>query len=74
MGQVSSIEHQLAVGQDGRCLSEVDHRRGQQTNAGVAMLFVIPLEKLLTESAAVLDAAEAIREFRAVLHGAKLAF
>ena len=37
------------------------------------MLLVI-LEKLLAESAAVLDATEAIRKIRAVLHGAKLAF
>ena len=38
------------------------------------MLLVVPLEKLLAEGAAVLDAAEAIRELRAVLHGSKLAF
>jgi len=33
----------------------------------MAVLFVIPLEKLLAEGAAVLDAAEAIWELRAVL-------
>src|ERR1035441_1941641 len=38
------------------------------------MLFVVPLEKLLAEGTAVLDAAEPIRELRTVLHGAELAF
>jgi len=42
--------------------------------AGVAMLLVVPLKELLAKGAAVLDAAEAIRELRAVLHGAELAF
>jgi hypothetical protein len=37
-------------------------------------LLVVPLEKLLTEGAAVLDAAEAIRKIRSVLHGSELAF
>src|SRR5208283_4387614 len=40
----------------------------------MAVLFVVPLEKLLAEGAAVLDAAEAVRKLRAVLHGAELAF
>ena len=40
----------------------------------MAVLFVIPLEKLLAKGAAVLDAAEAIWKLRAVLHGSELAF
>src|ERR1035437_5857 len=43
-------------------------------DAGVSVLFVIPLEELLTEGAAVLYAAEAVRKLRAVLHGSELAF
>lgn len=39
----------------------------------MAVLFVIPLEKLLAEGAAVLDAAEAIRKLRTVLRRAELA-
>jgi len=35
--------------------------------AGVAVLFVGPLDELLAKGAAVLDAAEAIRELRAVV-------
>lgn len=38
------------------------------------MLFVVPLEELPTEGAAVLDAAEAIRELGALLQGSGLAF
>jgi len=40
----------------------------------VAMLVVIPDEKLLTESAAIWEAAEAIRELRTVLQSSELAF
>src|SRR5579863_1847848 len=40
----------------------------------MAVLFVIPLEKLLAEGAAVLDATEAIWKLRTVLHGSELAF
>jgi len=71
---VGRVEHRLTVGQDGLGLTEMDHSRGQQGGAGVAVLFVVPLEELLTEGTAVLNAAEAIREFRTVLHGAELAF
>ena len=62
---VSGVEHHLAVGQDGLGFPEVHHGRGQQADAGVAVLFVVPLEKLLAESAAILDATEAIRKIRA---------
>jgi len=53
--QVSGIQHHLAVGQDGRGLAEVNHGGGEQADAGMTMLFVIPGEKLLTEGAAVLE-------------------
>ena len=70
----SGVEHHLAVCKDGLGLAEINHARGQQADARVAVLLVVPLEELLTEGAAVLDAAGAIRELRAVLHGAELAF
>jgi hypothetical protein len=68
------IEHGLTVGQDYRAFAEVDHGWGQQANVGLAMLLVVPLEELLAKGAAVLDAAEAIGELRAVLQGTELAF
>src|SRR5437588_2418442 len=40
----------------------------------MAVLFVVPLEKLLAEGAAVLNAAKAIRKIRSVLQGSELAF
>ena len=38
------------------------------------VIFVVPVETLLAERAAVLDAAESIRNFRPLLHGSELAF
>ena len=63
---VSGVEHHLTVGKDGLGLPKVHHGRGQQADAGVAMLVVVPLEKLLAKGAAVLDAAEAIRKIRPI--------
>jgi hypothetical protein len=52
----------------------VNHRSGEQANPRVTMLLVVPVEELLAKGAAVLDAAETIREVRPILEGAKLAF
>jgi hypothetical protein len=62
------------MGQDGRGFPAMNHGGGPQSPAGGAVLFVIPGEERLAERAAVLDAAEAIREVGAVLHGAERAF
>ena len=47
---------------------------GQQAEAGMTMLLVVPREELLTEGATVLNRAEALGKLGAVLHSAKLAF
>ena len=60
MRLVGGVEHHLAVGQDSLGLTEMNHGRRQQADAGVAMLLVVPLEELLTEGAAVLDRAKSI--------------
>ena len=73
MRLVCGVEHRLAAGRDGRCLAEVDHGRSEQTDAGMAMLLVVPVEELLAEGAAILDATEAIRKLRAVLQRPELA-
>jgi hypothetical protein len=52
---VSGIEDQLAAPQDALGLAEVNHRRGQQADARVAVLLVVPLKELLAEGAAVLE-------------------
>ena len=71
MRLVSGIEHQLTAIEHALSLAEMNHGRGQQADARVPVLLVVPLKKLLTEGAAVLDAAEAIREFRTILQGAE---
>jgi hypothetical protein len=64
---VSGVEHHLAVSQDSLGLPKVNHGR-----VGKPMpewrCSRLHHWKLLAKSAAVFDRAEAIREFRAVLH------
>ncbi len=54
--------------------AEVQSGRGEQTDAGMAMFVVVPGEEPLAEGPRILDGSETIRKFRAVLHGAELAF
>jgi len=71
---VGGIEDYLAIVQDGLGFPKVDHSRGEKSDTGMTMLVVVPVEKLLTEGAAVLNAAEAIRKLGTVLQSAELAF
>src|SRR6266404_2637034 len=71
---ISSVEDVLALFEDERTLSVVDHRRREQRQAGVAVFFVVPTKKSLAERAAVLNTPEAVRELRPILHGAELTF
>jgi hypothetical protein len=64
---VSGIEHPLTMGPDGRGFPAMNHGGGPQSPAGGAVLFVIPGEERRAERAAVLDAAEAIREVGALV-------
>jgi hypothetical protein len=50
----------------------VDGLRREQPDAGVVMLNIIPREKDLAETPAILDAAEPIREVRSVLERLEL--
>jgi hypothetical protein len=43
----------------------------QQADTGVTVFLIVPVKKPLTESAAVLDAAKAVRELRPIFHGAE---
>ena len=74
MSLVGYIEHSLALSQNSGRLAEVDHCWRQQTDAGVAVLVIVPVEKFLAKGAAILYAAEAVREVRTVLERAELAF
>jgi len=51
MRLVGGIEDNLACCQNRWSLSEVHHRRGEQAQARVVMLVVVPREKLLAEGA-----------------------
>jgi len=72
VSRVSGIEDPLALAQDGGRMVAVHHGRGEQGQRGMAVLVVVPGEETLAEGAAVLNAAKAIREVRAVLHGAEM--
>ncbi len=74
MRLIGGIQHRLAAVQDGFGLAKMHHGRGKQTECRVAVFFVVPAEKLLAEGAAILDAAEAMREIGTVLQGSELAF
>src|SRR4051794_21967826 len=68
-------------GEDGLALqlslvgqTEVQGGRCQQPDAGVTVFVVVPRKETLTESATVLNRAEAVGKSGTVLHGAELAF
>jgi len=67
-------EDQLTAPYDFICKAIVHLFRGQQGDAAVVVLFVIPEEEILAKRPAVLDAAEAIRKLRAVLKGFEVGF
>ena len=74
MSQVRGVEHDLPARDGGRRLAVVNHRWREQFDPRVAVLLVIPSEKLLAEGATILDAAKPFREVGPVLQGAKVAF
>src|ERR1039457_6231106 len=71
---IGGIENGFGPVEDEGGLGVGDHGRGEQAQPGVAVFLVVPAEKSLRKSAAVLNASETIRELRPVLQGAELAF
>src|ERR1019366_4452131 len=57
-----------------RRLAVVNHRWREQFDAGVAVLLVVPSEKVLAKGSGILDTAKPFREVRPVLQRAKVAF
>ncbi len=47
------MEHALPGSKNLRSMPVVDHRRGQQADAGVIVLVVVPAEEALTEAAGI---------------------
>ena len=74
MSAVCGEKRFLASGEDLFGLAVVDHRRRQQADPGVTMLVVVVAEEITAESAGVLNASEALRKLRAVLHRLELRF
>src|SRR6516225_7970405 len=72
MKLISNIEHRLPLPQDAFRFTVVHHRRREQAQTGMTMLLVVPTKKSLTESTAVLQTSETVRELRPILQRAEL--
>jgi hypothetical protein len=68
------IEGELAGGVNGIDLAMVHLIRGHQTDPGMVMVLVVPIEEAATETSCVLDAAEAFRKAWLILQGLEVAF
>jgi len=64
----------LAGGVDGIGLAVMHLVRGHESDAGVVVVLVIPIEESSAEALGVLDAAEALGEARLVFQGLEVAF
>ena len=73
VGGVGRGEHCLPRGERGIGLTVMDRRRGQQAQAPVVMLVVLPVKELTTEIQTVFDAGEAAGEFWPVFERLELA-
>ena len=50
VGEVGSVKDGLAMGEDTWCLTMMQPRRDEEADAGVVVLFVIPVEEVDGES------------------------
>ena len=66
---VGGIQGVLSQRQGVVGMSEVDRSRGEQGDAGVAVVVVVPSEKILAKGSGVLKRAEALGELRGVFQG-----
>ena len=74
MPLVGGAQHLFPSSEYSLCLSIVNHLRGEQTDSCMPVLFVVPGEEHLTETASVFDSPEAIWKLRPVLQGLELGF
>ena len=74
VGGVGGLEDDLASLADLIRLTVVEHGRGEQADAGVVVVVVVPSEEATAEAQGVLVALEAVREFGNVFEGFELAF
>ena len=50
----------------------MDHMRGKQRNAGMAVLTIVPIEERRAETATIVKRAEAFRKLRGIFEGFEL--
>ena len=74
MAGIGGVEHVSARGVDGVGLVVVNHFRGEQSQARVPVLGVVPGKEVLAERTCLLDAVEASGKVRAVLERLELGF
>jgi len=55
VGEVCGVKNGLALSDDGWRLAMMQGRRGQETDAGVVMFLVVPVEEVYGEDTGVLD-------------------
>lgn len=73
VNEISSVEDGLALFDDDRRKTMVKHSWGQQADAGVVMVLVVPAKKVGGKSAGILNGTEPLRKARPILHGPELA-
>ena len=71
---IGGVEDLLALGDDDRGAAVMKGGRGEEADAGMVVLFVVPVKEWLAEGPGVLERTKAIGETRPVLQSAKLAF
>ncbi len=74
VGKVSGIQNTLAMSEDGWGLAMMKRGRREEADAGVVVLFVVPVEEVDGEGTGVLDRAEAGWEAWPILQGSELTF
>ena len=74
VNDIGGVENGLALGDDEWRLAMVERSRGQETDPGMVVFFVVPTEEVDGEDPGVLDGAKAIREAGPVFQGTELTF
>jgi hypothetical protein len=68
------IENLLSSGMNRVDLAVMHLVRGHETDPGVVMVLVVPIEELAAETSGILDATEAFGKARLILQGLEVAF
>ena len=69
---IDSLKDAFPFDLDALRVTEMDRGRGMESNSGMAVLVVVPLEETSAEGTAIFDRAETVRELWPVLEGFEL--